>query len=211
MTPQDAARLLAEAAMSALATRAACRIALCGGPQLAPTMAALRALPALRRLDWQHLYLFAADEAWDTAALQQQALLPLPRANLVRPRAAGVGPLEAARDYEQVLRAHFSLPAGAVPVFDVLLQAAARDGDAQQLATSRDAASEVGRLVLARPGGLPAWALSAAVVSAARLRVMLGASATGVQPASCMPSTTMSIGSATPPTLRAGRSGFSPR
>jgi hypothetical protein len=211
MTPQDAARLLAEAAMSALATRAACRIALCGGPWLAPTIAGLRALPALQRLDWQHLHIFAGDDTWDAEALQQLAALPLPRANLLRPRSAGIGPLEAARDYEQVLRAHFSLAAGAVPVFDVLLQAAAGGRDAPGEVSSHDAASEVGRLVMAQPRGLPAWTLSAAVVSAARLRLMLEGPAGAHQPASRVPSTTMSMASPTPATLRAGRSGFSPR
>jgi hypothetical protein len=72
-----------------------------------------------------------------------------------------------------VLRAHFSLPAGAVPVFDVLLQAAARADGVPAKASGHDVASDVGRLVIAQPRGLPAWSLSAAVVSAARLRLVL--------------------------------------
>jgi len=144
-------------------------VALCGGPVLPPLLGELSALPAFHRIDWPHVHLFATDERWDEAAMGLLLLLPMPRANLVRPRGAGMGRLDAARDYEQSLRAHFSLSCGAVPAFDLLLQEAAPPTAGTAWLPHGPAADEVGRLVLAHPhGGLT---LAPAVLAAARLRL----------------------------------------
>lgn len=203
MTPLDAARALAEAAMACLALRPVCRVALCGGPQLAALIDALRALPACRRLDWPNVHVFATDESWDASAMRQLATLPLPRANLVRPRVAGIGRLEAARDYEQALRAHFSLSTRGMPAFDVLVH----DGSAAPAGAVALASAEIGRLVAVNPRGSPGITLSPSVVAACRVRIELGP----MPPVQMLPSTTTSIGSPTPATLRAARTGFSPR
>lgn len=173
MQADDAALRLAEAAMGCLATRMACRIALCCDATLPPLLAALHTLPAFRRLDWPHLHVFATDERAEPAALQALAALPLPRGNLVRPRVAGIGRIEAARSYEQALRAHFSLPAGAVPVFDIVVLAAGSTDESGDCSAAAWRANEVGRLVVTQPRGTPVLALSASVLAAARCQLQL--------------------------------------
>lgn len=153
--------------MGQLATQAQCRIALCGGPVLPPLFAELNALPAFHRIDWPHVHLFAADERWDESAMGVLLQLPMPRSNLVRPRAAGIAWLDAARDYEQLLRAHFSLTGGAIPTFDLLLHEGG--SHAAGGGSSAAAAIEVDRLVLSQPRGR--LALAPAVIAAARMRL----------------------------------------
>lgn len=215
-----AARLLAESAMQALATRPAFHAALGSGAWLAPALAALGRLPARRRVDWACVHLFAIDDAWDDAARQAFAALPLPPGNLVWPRRADIGRVDAARDYEQRLRAHFSLSAGTLPVFDfMLLEAVAADRIAG-VAARAPQASDLARLVVAQAGAAPGLALALPVLEAARRIVLVGRLATGAAPAPpatalrprgelqwLLPSTTRSSGSATPPTVRASRSG----
>lgn len=140
---------------------------------LPPLFAELSSLPAFHRIDWPHVHLFAADERWDESAMHLLLQLPMPRGNLVKPRVAGMARLDAARDYEQSLRAHFSLAGGAIPAFDLLLYEAGRDAAAPN-ATSRSFATlGVGRLVLAQSHGR--LALSPAVVAAARMRLEVSA------------------------------------
>jgi hypothetical protein len=186
--------------MCDLATQARCRIALGSGPALAPLLDALRALPAWCRLDWPHLHLFAAAGPWDAAAQDRLAALPLPRANVVGPRGGGGSPLEAANEFEHVLRAHFALAAGQLPVFDLLLD--------DEAARPPERAGQADRLVTLAPGGLPV--LSTAVRAAARRRLCLACPVTQPGPgAGAQASTTRSSGAATPATVRNGRSGLS--
>lgn len=177
LPPASVARLLAEAMMARLAVQPQCRIALPGGAPLAALLQALQALPVRQRLDWQHLWLFATD-GWDADDLVQLARLPLPRTHVIRPRQLGIGPLDAARDHEQALRAHFSLPAGAVPVFDVLVEAVqAEPGRAAPDPHPHAAGDDRGRLVLAIPHAThgAGLCLSPLVRTAARLRLRVPA------------------------------------
>ena len=176
MSPPEAARALAQAVMAQLALQPCCRMALCGGPVLPPLLAALNGLPAFQRIDWPHVHVFAADGRWDESAMAVLRQLPTPRCNLVRPRTAGMARLDAARDYEQTLRAHFSLAGGAIPAFDLMVLDAAAPGAGPGTGAAPSArgtpALEVGRLVLAQADGL---SLSPAVVAAARLRLQVAA------------------------------------
>lgn len=169
MSPHQAARSLAQTVMSHLATQSSCSIALCGGPVLPPLFAELSSLPAFHRIDWPHVHLFAADERWDESAMCVLLQLPMPRGNLVKPRVAGMARLDAARDYEQSLRAHFSLAGGAIPAFDLLLHEAGREAAGANASAGTLATLEVGRLVLAQSHGR--LALAPAVIAAARMRL----------------------------------------
>jgi hypothetical protein len=173
MNPRQAARSFAQSVMGLLATQVSCRVALCGGPLLSPLLAEFSTLPAFHRIDWPHVHVFATDDRWDESAMDLLSQLPVPRANLVRPRLADVARLDAARDYEQSLRAHFSLACGAIPTFDVLLREAGRPKPGGRFLAGTPAANEVGRLVIAHPqGGLT---LSTAVMAAARVRLEVAA------------------------------------
>jgi hypothetical protein len=86
-----------------------------------------------------------------------QAALPLASDHVHRPRTS-LSRVEAALHYEQLLRAHFSLSAGELPVFDVVVL----DG----FGAAGEDAVQLGRLVLPSGSGR-ALVLSAAVVRAA--------------------------------------------
>ena len=202
-----AAVLFAESAMQALATRPVFRAALCGGEPLAQLLAGLRELPAFLRLDWQAVQLFALHDGWDAADLQRVHALPLPRANLHRPRSAGILRHDAARHYELTLRAHFGLRPGQLPLFDFVLLDA---GGPPALAGG---VSELALSVVVRSHGHPGVMLSSAVIETARRLVVAGTSAApelrcsgeGHDPAA---STARSSGAPTPATARAAHSGF---
>lgn len=195
----DAARLLAQGAMQTLATRPAFHAALGSGAWLAPMLAALARLPVRQRLDWACVHLLAADDAWDDAARQALAALPLPPGNLVWPRRAGIGRVDAARDYEQRLRAHFSLSAGALPVFDLVLLEAAAAGRIAGAAASAPQAADLARLVVAQPGAAPGLALALPVLEEARRIVLVGGQDTDATAAPPTPTASPAAPTGSPP------------
>ena len=214
-----AAALFAETAMRTLATQPSFRAALCGGSTLAAMLAALARLPAFRRLDWRHVHLFAVDDSWDEAAMDQLAACPLPREHLHRPRSADIARADAARRYEQALAAQFGLHAGDVPVFDFLLLETGADGRIAGFECEEAAAANVTRLVVPHPRGEPRLALALPVMNAARVIALVCDSPRSpamelLNPQGELhvlsPSTARSSGAATPATGRASRSALPP-
>ena len=205
-----AAVLFAEAAMQDLATRTLFRAALCGGDALARMLAALRALPAFARIDWEAVQLFALDDGWGPETLRELLALPLPRANLHRPRSAGIACQDAARAYEFTLRAQFGLAPGQLPRFDFVLL------ESGSLAARATGENELALWAVARSHGQPGIGLSSVVLQAARRLVLVGEGAgEDVRQVRCAgelhvlaPSTARSSGTSTPATARAARTGF---
>jgi 6-phosphogluconolactonase/glucosamine-6-phosphate isomerase/deaminase len=214
-----AAPLLAETAMHTLATRWSFRAALCGGPLLDTTFAALALLPAFHRIDWRQVHLFAVDDAWDEAGIARVAACPLPRDHIHRPRVAQVTRQDAARRYEGELMASFSQCRGALPVFDFVLLAAADDGRVAGYTRDEKATAEVTRLVVAHDRGTPRLEQALPVINAARTVVLACESPRSpcvqlLHPQGTLhvlsASTARSSGAATPPTERCSRSAFPP-
>jgi 6-phosphogluconolactonase/glucosamine-6-phosphate isomerase/deaminase len=214
-----AAALFARAAMCTLATQLSFHAALCGGAMLAATLAALARLPALRRIDWRHVHVYAVDDSWDEAAMSELAASPMLRENIRRPRGADIARHDAARRYEQQLAAHFALHPGEVPQFDFMLLAA--DGQGRVAGFSREdkSATHVTRLVVAHERGLPRVALGLPVIDAARSIALTCDSSRSpcqdvLHPKGALhllsPRTARSSGAATPPTTRASRRALPP-
>jgi hypothetical protein len=147
------------------------------------------------------------------------AEIPVPPAQLQRPRSADIGHADAAGRYEQGLSAHFGLHPGGMPVFDFILLHESAGGRISGYAAHETSAANVTRLVVVHQRGRPRIALALPVIDAARVAVLFcerpGGSGAGLlRPQGelhCLsPSTARSSGVAMPPTVRASRSGLPP-
>jgi 6-phosphogluconolactonase/glucosamine-6-phosphate isomerase/deaminase len=173
---EAAATLLREAMQRALEARGRFDAVLCGGRTALETLRALHRLPGSAALGWPQTHWFALDDGWDASTLDALHTLPLARAQLLRPR-AGACAIDAAREYEQALRAHFSLKPGELPRFDFALLSADERGRIAGFEPPRGGSVEMTRLVVVHARGTPALALALPVLDAARCTVLVDASA----------------------------------
>jgi len=100
---------------------------------------------------WRATHLFLSDTclAEGVAARALVERLPVPAGALHLDVAEHANPLKAATAYEQELRGFFSLRAGALPRFDLVLVALGADGRLGGLAPGGHALDEIERLALA--------------------------------------------------------------
>jgi len=115
------------------------------------TGAVVAALPPAGERFWRSTHLFLTDTclAEGVAARSAVQRLPIPAGALHLEVAEHANPLTAATAYEQELRGFFSLRAGALPRFDLVLVALAADGRLGGFAPGGHALDEIERLALA--------------------------------------------------------------
>jgi 6-phosphogluconolactonase/glucosamine-6-phosphate isomerase/deaminase len=115
------------------------------------TGAVVAALPPAGERFWRATHLFLTDTclAEGVAARSAVQRLPVPAAALHLEVAEHANPLTAAAAYEQELRGFFSLRAGALPRFDLVLVALGADGRLGGFAPGGRALDEIERLALA--------------------------------------------------------------
>jgi len=107
-------------------------------------------LPTDDTLDWTNIHLFWADERCvepehpdSNFHLAQTVFLshvPIPQDNIHRIRAELPDTHQAAREYEQMIRKVFSLSAGQIPEFDLVILGLGEDGHTASLLPGTDAA-----------------------------------------------------------------------
>ncbi len=115
------------------------------------TGAVVAALPPAGERFWRATHLFLTDTclAGGDAARSAVQRLPVPAGALHLEVAEHANPLTAATAYEQELRGFFSLRAGALPRFDLVLVALGADGRLGGFAPGGHALDEIERLALA--------------------------------------------------------------
>jgi 6-phosphogluconolactonase/glucosamine-6-phosphate isomerase/deaminase len=115
------------------------------------TGAVVAALPPAGERFWRATHLFLTDTclAEGVAARSAVQRLPVPAGALHLEVAGHANPLTAATAYEQELRGFFSLRAGALPRFDLVLVALGADGRLGGFAPGGHALDEIERLALA--------------------------------------------------------------
>jgi len=161
-TPQDlfhaAAEEVVRAANEAVAERGRFVIALSGGstPKNLYTLLATNARAAL---PWAQMFFFWSDERHvppsdpdSNYRMAQEALLsrvPVPASSVFRVPAEKADAGDAALAYERILRQFFSLPAGEIPRFDLILLGLGPDGHTASLFPETAALQEKSRLVVA--------------------------------------------------------------
>jgi 6-phosphogluconolactonase/glucosamine-6-phosphate isomerase/deaminase len=112
---------------------------------------ALNAAPLAGERFWRATHLFLTDTCLAAGVAPRSAVqrLPIPAGALHLEVAEHANPLTAAAAYEQELRGFFSLRAGALPRFDLVLVALAADGRLGGFAPGGHALDEIERLALA--------------------------------------------------------------
>jgi 6-phosphogluconolactonase/glucosamine-6-phosphate isomerase/deaminase len=148
--PEGAAAVAARfaaAGRAALARSGRFAVAVSPAALTAPVVAAL---PAGERF-WRATHLFLTDTclAEGVSARSAAERLPVPAGALHLEVAEHASPLAAAGAYEQELRGFFSLRAGALPRFDLVLLALGADGRLGGFAPGGHALDEIERLALA--------------------------------------------------------------
>lgn len=133
-------------------------IGLSGGSTPRPLYELLARDDYARRIEWSRTHVFWGDERCvppedpeSNYGMAQQALLahvPIPEENVHRMRGE-LPPVEAAADYEDLLRAFFGELPGARPRFDLLLQGLGSDGHTASLFPHSAALDERARWVAA--------------------------------------------------------------
>jgi 6-phosphogluconolactonase len=161
-TPQDvfhaAAEEVVRAANEAVAERGRFVIALSGG-STPKSLYTLMATNARAALPWAQMFFFWSDERHvpqtdpdSNYRMAQEAMLskvPVPASNVFRVPAENPDAADAALAYERILRQLFSLPAGEIPRFDLILLGLGPDGHTASLFPETAALEEKSRLVVA--------------------------------------------------------------
>ena len=146
-----AAARFAAAGRAALARSGRFAVAISPAVLTGPIVEALGAGPLAGERFWRATHLFLTDTclAEGVAARALVERLPVPAGALHLEVAEHANPLTAATAYEQELRGFFSLRAGALPRFDLVLVALGADGRLGGLAPGGHALEEIERLALA--------------------------------------------------------------
>ena len=169
---QDAAALSQEAAeeflrvtQAAIASRKTASVALAGGSTPRLFYERLASEPYRGRIRWDRLHLFWGDERCvptdhpeSNFRLVAQALLlhvPIPPANVHRIPVEHGDSASAAHAYERIMRDHFHLMNGAMPMFDLLILGLGEDGHTASLFPNAAALRQTDRLAVETQGGVP--------------------------------------------------------
>jgi len=161
-TPQElfaaAAELVASAASEAVAERGRFTIALSGG-STPKSLYTLLATNARTSLPWDRMFFFFGDERHvpptdpeSNYRMADEAMLskiPVSQSNVFRVIAENPDAKAAADAYEQTLRKFFSLEAGQVPSFDLILLGMGPDGHTASLFPGTEGLQEKSKLVVA--------------------------------------------------------------
>jgi 6-phosphogluconolactonase len=158
-----AAELIGEASRGAITERGRFVVALAGG-STPRRLYALLAEPAWRdQLDWARWHVFLGDERMAPLDDQQSnfrmahdallAHVPIPAAQIHRPRTDLGDAAATARDYEARIRAFFG-DEPETPRFDLVLLGMGSDGHTASLFPGKPALAETEQLVVASPPGV---------------------------------------------------------
>lgn len=150
------AEALAEAITAALSERGVCRIALSGGSTPKPVFARMAATGRPNAEAWRRTHVFWVDErcvppdhADSNYRMACEALFDHVLPASIHRMVGEADPARAAADYEALLRAHFGVAPGEVPVFDLVLLGMGDDGHIASLFPGNEALDERERLVVA--------------------------------------------------------------
>ena len=180
-----AAELFVRITASAAGRTGRCNVALSGGSSPRRTHRLLATPPFVHQIPWTAMALFWVDErcvspnhpASNFGAAREDVLQQVPLSSeAIHPIPVGEDPEAGALRYERILRAHFNLPAGQAPVFDLILLGIGKDGHTASLFPGAAALGERRRWVLAVTGGVPnvpRLTLTLPVINAARRVVFL--------------------------------------
>ena len=145
-------------ANEAISTRGRFTIALSGG-STPKSLYNLLATNARTALSWEKMFFFWGDERHvpptdpdSNYRMVQEAMLskvPVPPANVFRLAAENPDAEAVAKDYESTLRKFFSLEAGQIPAFDLILLGMGPDGHTASLFPGTDGLKVKSRLVIA--------------------------------------------------------------
>ena len=160
----EGAELFRSSAVASVARTGFFTVAVSGGSTPRPMHRLLAENPYRSGIPWQFTHLFWADERlvpvtdpdsnFGSAERDFLKQLTIPAGNL-HPMSSRKPPAEAADDYEQELRRHFSRIASTEPVFDLIVLGVGEDGHTASIFPGDHSAVETTRWVTAVKGGTP--------------------------------------------------------
>lgn len=141
------------------------RVALSGGETPRHALEILSQEPYRVSFPWEAVHFYQVDERWvppgeplSNRRMLHEALLsraPVPPANFHHVDTSLPDPEEAARRYEEMLRAGFGAPVGGYPRFDAILLGIGKDGHTASLFPGAPDTASPGSWVTAVTGGAP--------------------------------------------------------
>ncbi|MDD6181943.1 MAG: 6-phosphogluconolactonase [Desulfovibrionaceae bacterium] len=152
---ERAAHIMASCCEEAIAERGVFNIALSGGATPVPFYRLLAGADWAERLPWEKINIYFVDERSvepespesNFGMIRRELLSHIPATHYFRIKAEN-DPVEAARQYEKLLRADFHLKEGELPRFDFVLLGMGQNGHTGSLSVGSPAIMEKKRLVI---------------------------------------------------------------